>query len=282
MLIPGALMRCSLCVTEGPAANWGPTICQLKHTPPHHALWPALPHMIAPKGRAKSNLPWPSTIAPSKGRWAHPLSIHPSFSLYIWIGKFSRRAQKPGSERDAQASPTRPSLRHITSLLHNCKPRCCFNSLLIGGSQTCTKQLRQSLSRVFFPPSLWDSALIRLLAMARCQGTVESLCQGLLDLDDDKFGAMCSAFGYLQEWPDLSAMCGANLGVPAVAAAAAPSAGDGNDDSSCSGSGGGGSRKRRPDAYLDAKVRDSDMESWSHDGCCLAGARFSLLDCQSL
>ena len=94
--------------------------------------------------------------------------------------------------------------------------------------------------------------------MARCQGTVESLCQGLLDLDDDKFGAMCSAFGYLQEWPDLSAMCGgANLGVPAVVA---PRAGDGDgdgDDSSCSGSAsGGGFRKRRPDAYLDPKVRD--------------------------
>ncbi|XP_066322410.1 basic helix-loop-helix protein 79-like [Miscanthus floridulus] len=94
--------------------------------------------------------------------------------------------------------------------------------------------------------------------MARCQGTVESLCQGLLDLDDDKFSAMCSAFGYLQEWPDLSAMCGANLGVPAVAAAA-PSAGDGNDSSSCSGSGGGGFRKRKPDKYLDAKGGASDM-----------------------
>uniref|UniRef100_A0A804PML6 BHLH domain-containing protein n=1 Tax=Zea mays TaxID=4577 RepID=A0A804PML6_MAIZE len=86
--------------------------------------------------------------------------------------------------------------------------------------------------------------------MARCQGTVESLCQGLLDLDDDKFGAMCSAFGYLQEWPDLgAAMCGANLAVPP--AVATPSAGDGNDSSSCSVS--GGLRKRRPDAYLDAK-----------------------------
>ncbi|OEL18154.1 Transcription factor bHLH63 [Dichanthelium oligosanthes] len=95
--------------------------------------------------------------------------------------------------------------------------------------------------------------------MARCQGTVESLCQGLLDLDDDKFGAMCSAFGYLQEWPDLSAMCGAGLGATGVAA---PGAGDGNDSSSCSGSGGadaGGFRKRRPDAYLDAKVDGNDM-----------------------
>ncbi|RCV07989.1 hypothetical protein SETIT_1G289600v2 [Setaria italica] len=93
--------------------------------------------------------------------------------------------------------------------------------------------------------------------MARCQGTVESLCQGLLDLDDDKFGAMCSAFGYLQEWPDLGAMCGASLGAPA---AAAPGAGDGNDTSSCSGSAGaGGFRKRRPDAYLDAKGDGNDM-----------------------
>ena len=108
--------------------------------------------------------------------------------------------------------------------------------------------------------------------MARRQGTVENLCQGLLDLDDDKFSAMCSAFGYLQEWPDLSAMCGANLGVPAVAAAA-PSAGDGNDSSSCSGSG-GGCRKRRPDAYLDAKVRDSDTDG---AGC---WSEAFLLDCQ--
>lgn len=92
--------------------------------------------------------------------------------------------------------------------------------------------------------------------MARCQGTVESLCQGLLDLDDDKFGAMCSAFGYLQEWPDLgAAMCGASLAVPP--AVATPSAGDGNDSSSCSVS--GGLRKRRPDEYLDAKGGANDM-----------------------
>jgi hypothetical protein len=102
------------------------------------------------------------------------------------------------------------------------------------------------------------------MEMARCQqGTVESLCQGLLDLDDDKFGAMYSAFGYLQEWPDLGAMCGASLvgGAPA-GVAAPPGAGDCNDDSSCSGSAGsgaGGFRKRRPDAYLDAKVRDLCM-----------------------
>ncbi|CAL5054802.1 unnamed protein product [Urochloa decumbens] len=92
--------------------------------------------------------------------------------------------------------------------------------------------------------------------MARCQGTVESLCQGLLDLDDDKFGAMCSAFGYLQEWPDLGAMCGASLGAPGLVA---PATGDGNDSSSCSGSGGGGFRKRRPDAYLDAKGDGNGM-----------------------
>ncbi|CAN6280261.1 unnamed protein product [Urochloa humidicola] len=95
--------------------------------------------------------------------------------------------------------------------------------------------------------------------MARCQATVESLCQGLLDLDDDKFGAMCSAFGYLQEWPDLSAMCAASLGAPGLAAL--PGAGDGNDTSSCSGGsgGGGGYRKRRPDAYLDAKGDGNDI-----------------------
>ena len=95
--------------------------------------------------------------------------------------------------------------------------------------------------------------------MARCQGTVESLCQGLLDLDDDKFGAMCSAFGYLQEWPDLGAMCGASLGATPGAVAPGAGDGDGNDDSSCSGSGGGGGggfRKRRREACLDAKVRD--------------------------
>jgi hypothetical protein len=87
--------------------------------------------------------------------------------------------------------------------------------------------------------------------MARCGGdllsrrlrqeNVEGLCQGLLDLDDDKFGAMCSAFGYLQEWPDLRAMRGMNLGAP------------GNDDSSCSD---GGFRKRKTGSCLDTKVRD--------------------------
>nr|CAB3450813.1 unnamed protein product [Digitaria exilis] len=93
--------------------------------------------------------------------------------------------------------------------------------------------------------------------MARCQqGTMESLCQGLLDLDDDKFGAMCSAFGYLQEWPDLTAMCGASLAAPG--GVAPPVTGDGNESSSCSGSGGGGFRKRRPDAYLDAKGDGND------------------------
>ncbi|CAN6253603.1 unnamed protein product [Urochloa humidicola] len=98
--------------------------------------------------------------------------------------------------------------------------------------------------------------------MARCQGTVEGLCQGLLDLDDDKFGAMCSAFGYLQDWPDLGAMCGASsLGAPGLAALPGASAGDGNDDgSSCSGNGGGGGfRKRRPDAYRDAKGDGNGM-----------------------
>ncbi|TVU28176.1 hypothetical protein EJB05_19685 [Eragrostis curvula] len=91
-----------------------------------------------------------------------------------------------------------------------------------------------------------------LLARRLHQDTVEGLCQGLLDLDDDKFGAMCSAFGYLQEWPDLSAMCGASLGAPGMAA---PDAGNGNDDSSCS----GGFRKRKPaDACLDAKGDHGD------------------------
>uniref|UniRef100_A0A0A9CZD0 BHLH domain-containing protein n=1 Tax=Arundo donax TaxID=35708 RepID=A0A0A9CZD0_ARUDO len=80
------------------------------------------------------------------------------------------------------------------------------------------------------------------------QGTMESLCQGLLDLDDDKFGAMCSAFGYLQEWPDLSALCGMNLGAPG--AVAAQEAGKGS---------GGGFRKRSPEAHLDAKGDAKDM-----------------------
>jgi hypothetical protein len=75
------------------------------------------------------------------------------------------------------------------------------------------------------------------------QENVEALCQGLLDLDDTKFGAMCSAFGYLQECPDLSAMCGTNLGAP----------GNGNDDSSCSD---GGFRKRKTGSCVDAEVRD--------------------------
>ncbi|KAL6912262.1 hypothetical protein ACP4OV_001067 [Aristida adscensionis] len=103
--------------------------------------------------------------------------------------------------------------------------------------------------------------------MAQCGGgngggslsrheTLESLCQGLLGLDggDDRLGAMCSAFGYLQEWPDMGGMmCCTNLGAPGGAAAL--EAGAGNDDSSCSGSGGAGGdcRKRRPEACLDAK-----------------------------
>ncbi|KAK3155035.1 hypothetical protein QOZ80_2BG0197990 [Eleusine coracana subsp. coracana] len=89
-----------------------------------------------------------------------------------------------------------------------------------------------------------------LLSRRLHQETVEGLCQGLLDLDDDKLGVMCSAFGYLQEWPDLSAMCGTNLGV------SAPDAGNGNgnDDSSCS----GGLRKRKPEACLDAKSDHGD------------------------
>jgi hypothetical protein len=94
--------------------------------------------------------------------------------------------------------------------------------------------------------------------MAHCDGDLlsrrlhQETVEDLLDLDDDKFRAMCSAFGYLQEWPDLSAMCGTNnLGVPGMAA---PDAG--NDDSSCSGD---GFRKRKTDSCLDAKVRDLSL-----------------------
>ena len=100
------------------------------------------------------------------------------------------------------------------------------------------------------------------------QETVESLCQGLLDLDDDKFSAMCSAFGYLQEWPDLSTTCGAtNLGAPNPAA---KEAGNGND-SSC----GGGGRKRRPGVYFNAKVRDLCVY-----GACASLSARCILQCE--
>ncbi|KAJ1280637.1 hypothetical protein BS78_04G247900 [Paspalum vaginatum] len=170
-----------------------------------------------------------------------------------------------GIERDAQASRTRPSLSLPT-------PHSRTHPSYITGSHAAailsSHHLHRGAHAKAACPAVLSVSLVlgvdlissrRELVMARCQGTVESLCQGLLDLDDDKFGAMCSAFGYLQEWPDLSAMCGANLGVPAVVA---PLAGDG-DDSSCSGSGGGGGgggfRKRRPDTYLDAKGDGNDM-----------------------
>jgi hypothetical protein len=95
-----------------------------------------------------------------------------------------------------------------------------------------------------------------LLSRRLHQETVEGHCQGLLDLDDDKFGAMCSAFGYLQEWPDLSTMCGTNnLGVSGMAAPDAGN-GNGNDDSSCSD---GSFRKRKANSCLDAKVRDLSL-----------------------
>lgn len=82
---------------------------------------------------------------------------------------------------------------------------------------------------------------------------MESHFQGLLD-DDDKYRALCGAFGYLQqqEWPDLSGACYAAFGAPPP-----PGTSNGAGNSfSCSGSAssGGGSTKRKPDAYVDAKV----------------------------
>ncbi|VAI59903.1 unnamed protein product [Triticum turgidum subsp. durum] len=94
--------------------------------------------------------------------------------------------------------------------------------------------------------------------MAHCGGgqaaSVESHFQGLLD-DDDKYRALCGAFGYLQqqEWPDLSGACYAAFGAPPP-----PGSSNGAGNSfSCSGSAssGDGSTKRKPDAYVDAKVR---------------------------
>ncbi|KAM3225663.1 hypothetical protein ACQJBY_058411 [Aegilops geniculata] len=95
--------------------------------------------------------------------------------------------------------------------------------------------------------------------MAHCGGgqaaSVESHFQGLLD-DDDKYRALCGAFGYLQqqEWPDLSGACYAAFGAPPPPGAAAAAQEAGNSFS-CSGSAssGGGSTKRKPDAYVDAK-----------------------------
>ncbi|KAF7090612.1 hypothetical protein CFC21_093337 [Triticum aestivum] len=89
-------------------------------------------------------------------------------------------------------------------------------------------------------------------AAPREASSVESHFQGLLD-DDDKYRALCGAFGYLQqqEWPDLSGACYAAFGAPPP-----PGTSNGAGNSfSCSGSAssGGGSTKRKPDAYVDAK-----------------------------
>jgi hypothetical protein len=90
---------------------------------------------------------------------------------------------------------------------------------------------------------------------------VESHFQGLLGdvmVDDDRYRALCGAFGYLQqqEWPDLSSACYAGFGAPVPGVAQETS--NGGNSFSCSGSassGGGNSRKRKPDAHADAKVK---------------------------
>jgi hypothetical protein len=93
---------------------------------------------------------------------------------------------------------------------------------------------------------------------------VESHFQGLLgDVmagDDDRYRALCGAFGYLQqpEWLDLSSACYAGFGAPPGAAVGAREISNGGNSFSCSGSassGGGDSRKRKPDAHADAKVK---------------------------
>ncbi|XP_047082353.1 transcription factor BHLH089-like isoform X2 [Lolium rigidum] len=89
---------------------------------------------------------------------------------------------------------------------------------------------------------------------------VESHFQGLLGdvmVDDDRYRALCGAFGYLQqqEWPDLSSACYAGFGAPVPGVAQETS--NGGNSFSCSGSassGGGNSRKRKPDAHADAKT----------------------------
>jgi hypothetical protein len=101
-------------------------------------------------------------------------------------------------------------------------------------------------------------------AQQQQESVVESHFQGLLDDvmvgADDRYRALCGAFGYLQqpEWPDLSSVCYAGFGAPPGAAAAQETSNGGNSFS-CSGSassGGGDSRKRKPDAHADAKVND--------------------------
>jgi hypothetical protein len=77
-------------------------------------------------------------------------------------------------------------------------------------------------------------------------------------VDDDRYRALCGAFGYLQqqEWPDLSSACYAGFGAPVPGVAQETS--NGGNSFSCSGSassGGGNSRKRKPDAHADAKVK---------------------------
>uniref|UniRef100_R7WEZ8 Transcription factor bHLH63 n=1 Tax=Aegilops tauschii TaxID=37682 RepID=R7WEZ8_AEGTA len=96
-------------------------------------------------------------------------------------------------------------------------------------------------------------------AAPREASSVESHFQGLLD-DDDKYRALCGAFGYLQqqEWPDLSGACYAAFGAPPP-----PGTSNGAGNSfSCSGSAssGGGSTKRKPDAYVDAKLCQDDCK----------------------
>lgn len=102
--------------------------------------------------------------------------------------------------------------------------------------------------------------------MAHCGGgqaaSVESHFQGLLD-DDDKYRALCGAFGYLQqqEWPDLSGACYAAFGAPPPGAPAQATSNGAGNSFSCSGSAssGAGSTKRKPDAYVDAKVSEWDV-----------------------
>lgn len=104
MFISDALLRCSLCVTRAPPGpgKLGPYDMPAEtHSPPHHCGQPALPHMIAPKGRAKSNLPWPSTITP-KQRGAGLPYLSTRRSPYIYgLGNF------PGGHTSREAKGTR-------------------------------------------------------------------------------------------------------------------------------------------------------------------------------
>ncbi|CAM0944922.1 unnamed protein product [Alopecurus aequalis] len=98
----------------------------------------------------------------------------------------------------------------------------------------------------------------RRVQQQETSSVLESHFQGLLDdvmVDDDKYRALCGAFGYLQqqEWPDLSSAGYAGFGAPP--GAAAQEASNGGNSFSCSGSASSGdsSRKRKPDAHPDAK-----------------------------